>query len=224
MRLYLTQKRVLIFKNKAREFLNGLTSNAMDAPQNAFLNIHGKIVATFDQILVSDDEIWVILEPEYIDPVQEHISRYLKLARVEVLEPEQHVYFDCDGDASVDDDDKIVVQKQGRLIITAKEREANISDEEFLAFRVQHQMPQLGTDYRDDFVLNVSPKDFVSFNKGCFLGQEPVSKVHNRSKPTWRLVVKLLSECSKEEAVAATSVVENKDTGQKQGFVFEKNN
>ena len=42
-------KIVLSIKPNAETFLNGLTSNALDAPQNAFLNLHGRIIATFDQ-------------------------------------------------------------------------------------------------------------------------------------------------------------------------------
>ena len=61
MKLYQLNKIVLNFKNNAVEVLNVLTSNEMDKPQNAFLNIHGRIIATFDQFKVSDDEVTVIL-------------------------------------------------------------------------------------------------------------------------------------------------------------------
>ena len=72
-------------------------------------------------------------------------------------------------------------------------------------------------------MLNVSATELVSFTKGCFLGQEPASKVHNRSRPTWQLMVKYTHECSEEENNKMTSRVLDPDTNNMMGFVFVRN-
>jgi folate-binding Fe-S cluster repair protein YgfZ len=73
-------------------------------------------------------------------------------------------------------------------------------------------------------LLNVSEReDLVSFTKGCFLGQEPISKVHNRSKPTWKLVVKSAEDCPPEERSKMTSQAIDPQTKKTRGFVFVKN-
>ena len=54
--LQISRHRVLSIKGSAAGFLNGITSNTLDAPLNAFLNLHGRIIATFRQKKISDDE------------------------------------------------------------------------------------------------------------------------------------------------------------------------
>ena len=92
-----------------------------------------------------------------------------------------------------------------------------------MLFRVVNHIPVQGIDYRDEFLLNISDEEFVSYAKGCFLGQEPISKVHNRSKPTWKLVVRYQDECTEEERQKMTSVVVDPATRRTMGFVFVRN-
>ena len=208
MKLYRLNKIVLNFKNNAAQILNGLTSNEMDKPRNAFLNIHGRIIATFDQFKVSDDEVTVILEEKYVDLTLEHLDRYLRLGGVKVEKLNRNVYFDLE---------------KGQPIVTIEESRPNVTEDEFTLFRLCHHIPLQGVDYTDEFILNVSDKDFVSFTKGCFLGQEPVAKVHNRSKPSWKLVVKSENDCTDEELPKLTSKVLDPETGKWMGFVFVRN-
>ena len=82
----------------------------------------------------------------------------------------------------------------------------SISDEEFTLFRLDHNIPLMGIDYQaDEFILNVHEYDYVSYTKGCFLGQEPVAKVHNRAQPSRQLIVQFEDQCSPEEAAKMTS-------------------
>jgi folate-binding protein YgfZ len=223
MKLYETNKAVLSIKNNPAEFLNGLTSNTMDAPNNAFLTIHGKIVATFDQIKVSGDEYLILIERPFVDSILKHLDRYIKLGGVKVEIPDWNVYFDLENDAPLNEGDWIISQKKGRLLITKGELEANVSDEEFTLFRLKNSIPMHGVDYQDEMLLNVSEEDFVSFTKGCFLGQEPISKVHNRSQPTWKLVVKYEDQCYEEERSKMTSKTVDLTSGRVLGFIFVRN-
>ncbi|MDP2652495.1 MAG: hypothetical protein Q8Q08_00515 [Candidatus Omnitrophota bacterium] len=223
MKLYRVDKTVLIFKNGAKAFLGGLTSNAMDRPWNAFLNIHGKIIATFDQRVLNDDEVLAVIERPLVDAVLGHLDRYMRLSGVTVEKRDHRVYFDLEGNIPAENDEFAIPQKHGKLLVSRRDRECPVSDGEFLLFRLRHNIPWPGVDYQDDFALNVSEDDFVSYTKGCYLGQEPVSKVHSRSRPTWKLAVRFEDECDAEQRSRMTSKALDEETGRVRGFVFTKN-
>ena len=224
MKLYKLDKTVLSLKNNPAKFLNGLTANDPDEPRNVFLNIHGRIIAIFDQVKINDDEFWIICQQSCVDALLNHIDRYIKLSQVEVQELKSYVYFDVeDGTDDVPEAELIIPQKKGRLIVLNNELESTVSEEEFTLFRLRNNIPIQGIDFNNDFVLNVGVKGLVSFTKGCFLGQEPVSKVHNRSSPTWQLVVKYEDECEEEVKQKMTSKVLDPDAKRMLGFVFKRN-
>ena len=79
MKLYPLSRTVLAIHNNAALFLNGLTSNTPDKPRNAFVNIHGRIVATFDQYRVSDDEFVIAVEGAFVEPLLAHHEKYIRL-------------------------------------------------------------------------------------------------------------------------------------------------
>lgn len=223
MKIYLLNRTVIKFQPNATEFLRGLTSNSLDKPQNAFLNIHGKIIATFSQIKINDDEFWIVLETPFAMAVLEHLDRYARLSGAKIEKLNKNVYFDLEANVDCQSQDVIIPQKRGRLILSDRKLETNVSEKYFTLFRLQNNIPVQGIDYREDFLLNVSEIDHVSFAKGCFLGQEPISKVHNRSKPSWKLVVKHEDECSEEENQKMTSKISDPATQKTLGFVFVKN-
>lgn len=223
MKIYKTKKIVLSVRNNPARFLNGITSNDLSKPRNAFLNIHGRIVATFDQIKTSDDAFLIIVEEAFVVRLLQHIDHYVKLSGASIEESSSNVYFDLEGSYPLEPGEPTIPQNQGRLIITDRNLKANVHEEEFTIFRLKNNIPLLGTDYNEEMLLNVSTTEFVSFTKGCYLGQEPISKVYNRSKPTWKLVVKYEQDCDEEEKQNMTSRIVDPMTGDVFGFVFEKN-
>ncbi len=220
MRLYSLDKKALLLKGNPTQFLNGLTSNALDKPQNAFLNMHGRIIATFDGLRLSEDSFLIVVASKAVGALMTHVERYLKINRSTLTETVFNVYFDCDGDAPLSPGDQFIAQKQGRLIISEQVYGPTVSADEFTLFRLEHQLPLHTVDYQDEMLLNVHEYDFVSYTKGCFLGQEMVAKVHNRSRPTWALVVRYQDELTAEEQSKMTSVVINPANGRYLGFVF----
>ena len=220
MKLYPLSRTVLAIHNNVVLFLNGLTSNAPDKPRNAFVNIHGRIIATFDQYRVSDDEFVIAVERAFVDPLSAHLEKYIRLSGVRIEKLDRYVYFDVAGDGAPPAGSLVIVQRKGRIIISENELPTDVSEEEFTLFRVKNNIPVQGIDFRDEFLLNIGDDEFVSYTKGCFLGQEPISKVHNRSKPTWKLIVRYQDECSSEERQKMTSLVVDPATRRPMGFVF----
>ncbi|OGX35828.1 MAG: hypothetical protein A3C36_06460 [Omnitrophica WOR_2 bacterium RIFCSPHIGHO2_02_FULL_52_10] len=222
MQLYKLNKTVLSICHNPAQFLNGLTSNSLDKPRNAFLNVHGRIVAAFDQIKVDEDEYWIVVETPYVDKLLGHVDRYVKLSGVQIQKLEKCVYYRPENRG--EDKGAITIpQKKGQMLIAGEMAGASPPDAAFTLLRLKRRMPLQGVDYTDDFALNVDPDEYVSFAKGCFLGQEPVSKVHNRSRPTWQLMVQYEDECDEETKAKMTSKALDPDTNRVIGFTFIRN-
>jgi folate-binding protein YgfZ len=224
MKIYPLARMVLLAKPRAESFLNGLTSNTMDQPQNAFLNVHGRIVATFDQYRIDEDRILLVIDAAFVEEILKHVERYAKLAGVTMERlTDFKVYFDLDNYYQISEGEYRIPQKQGQLILSKRCLSATVSQEEFTRFRLSHHIPLFAVDYqKDEFLLNVSEQDFVSYVKGCFLGQEPVAKVHHRSKPSWKLMVCTAEENLQEKRGELTSQCID-EVGHVKGFAFVRN-
>jgi folate-binding protein YgfZ len=209
IRLYKLPDTVLSIKGNASGFLNGITSNTLDAPFNAFLNQHGRIIAVVRQQKISDDEFLISVPSVAKDNLLKHLERYIKLSHVNIAPSAQSVFINLDT---------------AQTIWAPQSSASSISDEEFTLFRIDHNIPLMGVDYQaDEFILNVHEYDYASYAKGCFLGQEPVAKVHNRAQPSRRLIVAFEDQCLPEEAAKMTSKVTDSQSGRARGFVFVNN-
>ncbi|MBI4309734.1 MAG: hypothetical protein HY591_05335 [Candidatus Omnitrophica bacterium] len=223
MRIYRLDKTIVRAQGNAERFLNGLTSNSLDKPHNAFLNLHGRIIATFDQVRGGEDGFLLAIAPCAWGPLKAHADKYARLNKTMFEPVDLNAYFDLDGNAPAREGDFTIPQNAGRMILTSRILTQTVSNDESDLFRLKHGIPLQGADYTDEMVLNVHEYDFVSYTKGCFLGQEPVAKVHNRSKPTWKLSVCHADELSPEEQETMTSKTVDPETGRTKGFVFIKN-
>ena len=223
MRIYQLSKVVLSVKNNPAKFLNGITANTLDKPQNAFVDFHGKIVATFDQVQGGPDEHLIVMEQAFLDSLMRHLERYIMLSKAVVKKTSTRVYFDLDGSYTRGAEEFLIPQQKGQLVLTKKDLPGSVTAEEFTLFRLKNNIPFHGIDYQNDFLLNVDEERSVSFIKGCFLGQEFLSKVHSRSKPSWKLVVKAEEDYNSEEKQKMTSKTRDPETGKTIGFVFTSN-
>ena len=209
IRLYKFPEIVFSIKGNAVGFLNGITSNVLDAPLNAFLNQHGRIIATFRQQRISEDEFLISVPLVAVDDLLKHLERFVKLSHVKMTPSEQSAFINLDNTQTV---------------WTAEQHSNGISDDNFTLFRLDHNIPFMGIDYQaDEFILNVDEYKYVSYTKGCFLGQEPVAKVHNRAQPVRRLVVSFEDQCSPEQVAKMTSKAADPIIGRSKGFVFVSN-
>lgn len=180
-----------------------------EAPLNAFLNQHGRIIATFRQQRISDDEFLISVPAVAKDDLLKHLERYVKLSHVSIALSDRSAFVDLDT---------------AQTVWTADRHADSVSGEEFTLFRLDHKVPLMGIDYQaDEFILNVHEYDYVSYTKGCFLGQEPVAKVHNRAKPSRKLIVAFEDQCSSEDAAKMTSKVKDTASGRTMGFIFMSN-
>ena len=97
MKIYKLNKAVLSISCNPSPFLKGLTANTLDKPKNAFLDVHGKIIATFDQLRINENEFLILIERPFVEAVYKHLERFAKLNKVVIQEKDLKVYFDLDG-------------------------------------------------------------------------------------------------------------------------------
>lgn len=224
MRLYkLSNKLVIRVRRNACEFLKGYTSNVLEAPRNAFLDIHGKIVAVFDQKVLSADDVLIVIERQFFERLKSHLGKFLAFGNTTLEEEKYNVYFDLDGDYGPNEDDFVIPVGAPLQVITRKQLPTVVSDQEFTLFRLKNNIPVQGIDYDEELLLNVADEELVSYTKGCYLGQEIIARAHYRSKPPKKLVVKSEDECTPEEKNRLTSRTPDLQTGRTIGFVFVVN-
>lgn len=222
MRLYPLDWQVLRFRPKAAEFINAYSTNTLDRPHNAFVDVRGRIVAVFEQVKISADEVLVALGRPFTHRVVIHLAKYLDLAGVSAEETPLSVYWDLDGGYEPREEEKIIPQAAGRLILTPARLDASVSEEDFARFRLAHRLPLQGVDFDDELLLDVFDESHVSYTKGCYLGQEIIARVHFRGEPPKRLSVVFEDVLDASARGVLTSKAADPATGRVSGFSFLK--
>ena len=208
---------VLRVKPAAGIFLKAYTTNLIDAQQSAFLTREGKTIAVVRQAKLSEGEALLVIGRAFVDKLLAQLSKYLLLTETQfTLASDLTVYFD--SDCANKDRDTVIPDKAGCWILSAdKNKTAVMTQEEYTRFRVEHGIPEQGIDFQDELPLCID-KTLVDFNKGCYLGQEIVARVHYRGTPPKKLFVKKQSECTPDEFSRMTSKVDL--AGEVTGFIF----
>jgi len=177
---------VLQLKPKAVHFLKGLATNTAEASKTAFVTIQGKIVVTCFQLKLSDDEVLLVVNRDFVDRLKKHLKAHLDLSDVMLEELPLHVYVNTEGTVP-DQNVKLIPFGPGQLVLSEKVLDAKNDLDALKAFRLKHNLPLQGIDFDDPMLLNVSDA-YVSFTKGCFLGQEVLARVHNLGNPAQKLI------------------------------------
>ena len=224
MKFYaLRNKLVIRITPKASEFLKAYSSNTLEKPRNAFLDIKGKIVAIFDQVSLSEEESLIVIERQFFERLKNHLKTYLFLTGTRLEPLDYLVFHDLDGDLEIQAEEFLIPQAKGKLILTRKHRIADVSQEAYTLFRLKNNLPVQGADYDEESLLNIDDETLVSYTKGCYLGQEIIARVHHRSKPPKKLIVKIKSECRPDEASRMTSTAVDPFSQKELGFLFVDN-
>lgn len=188
------------------------------------MDLKGRIVATFDQKTLSPEEVLVAIERPFVQRLKKHLEKYFFLTDTTFKEEPCHAYYDLTDSYKIDSSDISIPQKTGKLILTTKQLESNVNEEQFTLFRLQTHWPVQGIDYDQEVLLEVGDEEFVSYTKGCYLGQEIIARIHHRGQPARRLVVLSEEECLAKGGTPLTSKALDPVSGRMLGFSFVKNN
>jgi folate-binding protein YgfZ len=187
----------------ARDHLQNTLSNDIEALQVGeacpalLLTPKARVIAPLVVWRRGDDDYLLLTEPELGEQVRAHLLRLRMRARCEV-ELEQHesvVLFDAGGDGFATDFPGAREAIDTGLAPT-------LSPDELEARRVAAGVPRWGREI-DDRVLPAEAgldATHISFEKGCYPGQEPVARLHFRGHPNRSLRVLQLDRVPEYDA------------------------
>ena len=204
------QKRGLIEVSgkEAVQFLNGLITNDIvkleDGAQMsaAFPNVQGRLLALV-RVLRKNDKFLFETEEATREKVFQNLFRFTFAGDFFVEDlSESYDYFEVQSSKlKVQSSDFIVFESNiGNDFLVPKDAAENfvnklraqnaveISDELYEVLRIENGIPKYGVDMDETtVVLETGLDEAVSFNKGCYIGQEIIARIHFRGHVAKRL-------------------------------------
>jgi folate-binding protein YgfZ len=160
----------------------------------------GRVLALLRLVALENDDILAVLPRELAATVQAHLRRYVLRAKVtiDVADAEWHAIGLCgpDANAAARLHKPIVLSNEpSRLMLIASRHEPlpegdALEAQEWQALDVADGLPEVFTATSGLFVsqmLNLDLLDGISFEKGCYTGQEIVARAHWRGKVKRRI-------------------------------------
>lgn len=170
----------------AASFLERMVSNAVEelppgeSCDALLLTPKARVIAPLRVLRRGGDDYLLLTEPTLGDRVRRELTRFRLASRVEI-EPEEHAsYVVFDGSA-----DGIPIPDYGVPAVEVLDDPPageSVGEGELEALRIRARTPRYGREI-DDRVLPAEAglvERAVSFTKGCYPGQEPIARLHNR--------------------------------------------
>ncbi|MCA9395826.1 MAG: hypothetical protein KC649_01545 [Candidatus Omnitrophica bacterium] len=211
---------VLSLQPQASKIIQAYSSNKSDAPGLGFVDIKGRVIAMAEHCPLSEQRSLLAVHSCCADALMSHLRKYLPLFDADIERLPLQVFHDTDSTAESEAEHEIPY-KPGRLLLTHKEMESlPFDDVRYTLFRQELRLPIHGEDFTDTMILNVGPCErYISYEKGCYLGQEIIARVHYKGKAP--LCLDVISEDS--EPLNLTSPVSDPESGKRRGFLLTPN-
>jgi len=191
--------RVVVSGADATSFLQSLVSQDLeplavdDSARSMLLTPQGKVDVLFRITRVADDEWWLDTEPEYGPRLASSLTRFRIRVDAEIDDrtPDTVLvsYLSPDEPGAIGDGLRSLRTPWGVDLLARRadvevgvDVEVTWSPEELEAFRIEQGVPKLGVDVDEKTIPQEAflELDAVSFTKGCFLGQELVTRIDTR--------------------------------------------
>jgi len=174
----------------AADFLQRMVSNdvvAGEACEALLLTAKARVIAPLVVWRRGEDDFLLLTEPELGETVRAHLTRMRFAAKCEI-EREEH-----SSTIVFDDVDGIPTRDYGipAVEVLDAEVEPTVDDGELERLRVEAGTPRWGREI-DDRVLPAEAgleERAISFDKGCYPGQEPIARLRYRGHVNRRLRV-----------------------------------
>lgn len=198
------QKRALISVHggEAKQFLDGLITNDVKSLEDgsqmlaAFPNAQGRLIAVV-RVLRNGERFLFETESATHKVLFDNLFRFTYAGDFFVEDlTDDHSYFDVFGTGIVglDADDVVVFDSPfGQSVFIKNEKAGDfrgdllesgaveISDELFETLRIEAGVPLFGVDMDETTVVpELGIDGLISYNKGCYIGQEIIARIHFR--------------------------------------------
>ncbi|HEY4348409.1 MAG TPA: hypothetical protein VGM80_12535 [Gaiellaceae bacterium] len=164
----------------AADLLQRIVSNdvlATESCEALILTPKGRVIAPLLVWRRGEDDFLLLTEPELGEPVRAHIARMRIAAKCEVETEEHTSAIVFGGDEGIPNAD------YGVPAVEVLDGEpAEPPDDELERLRILARTPRWGREIDDGILPAEAGLDgrAVSFTKGCYPGQEPLARLHNR--------------------------------------------
>jgi folate-binding protein YgfZ len=204
----------------ANSFLQGLITQDVLLPEGAvtrsfLLEPRGKIRALM-WVLNGDDRVGLITNESEV--VAETLRMYKIRIKAEVSEDPRQVLMEFGADSEWEwewkEADGVLTAGAGRVRLLVGSQEAvSLSAAQALQARILMGEPLIGADLNEKSMVHETPLvgATVSFDKGCYLGQELVSRIETRGRSPQRIVG--LQGDGTPPSTGASVTLEGRDTG-----------
>jgi len=173
-------------------FLQGLLTNDVAGPLPAYaalLSAQGK--AMFDMIVWSDGaDLLLDCEAEHAESLAKRLSIYRLRRKIDIgVDADLGVFWSAEAADGFTPDPRLAELGFRRTGNTAKDSQS--VDDQYLANRLSHGVAEGAVELGDILWLETNAVELngVSFDKGCYIGQENTARMNWRQKINRRLVV-----------------------------------
>lgn len=161
----------------------------------ALLSPQGKVLFDFLISKQADDRFWLELRSDLVADFIKRLTLYKLRAAVEITVEEQvFVAASWDNDSTSSDIDSWADRRFGDAAVRRHYTQQQLhGDGDYGALRIAYGVVESGADYAlgDVFGHDISldQNGGVDFRKGCYVGQEVVSRMHHRKTARRRVVI-----------------------------------
>lgn len=220
-------------------FLNGLiTNDAAKLEENAqmlaaFPNAQGRLLATV-RVLKSSDKFLFDTETETYEKILKNLQRFTfagdffvrdlsdDFRYFEILDSQFQISIPEFIEFQTSFGKNIFVPKDAAEVFLNELKDKNaveISDELYEVLRIENGEPKYGVDADEmTIVPELGIDGLISYNKGCYIGQEIIARIHFRGHVAKQLTGLILE--SKVEPNAELKSVEGKNAGKITSVTF----
>ncbi len=224
-----SRRAVTVSGTQVVDWLNDLVSARVDdlAPSRArrslLLSPTGSVLAEFT-VTVIGGTLVLIQDPRQPDSVADLLAPYVLSADVQLEDRTgEHAIFAFPGRTAAPDspgtawstpscigadggvDVVSLAEDHDRLAVSLGKGYVHASEDDAEAWRIFAKIAAVGVDTADgDLPAECLLDDAVSFDKGCFLGQEAVARARNLGHPRrWLVPIEAIGEMAPGESVLA---------------------